>query len=84
MSALPKFTGGETSGALSMPISLNYQIQDPAGSIVVVGQTKYDQAEPMFTYTGAWWVDPPSTTGYPEQCRAAAARASWSVVPHEG
>ena len=84
VSALPKFTGAETSGALSLPISLNYQIQDPAGSIVVIGETKYDQADPMFIYTGAWWVDPPSAEGYPEQCRAAAARASWVKFPVKG
>lgn len=84
LTALPKFTGDETSGALSLPISLNYQMQDPNGSIVVVGETKYNQADPMFTYTGGWWVDPASAEGYPEECRATSSRASWVTFPMKG
>lgn len=77
IAALPQFTGSENSDIVHMPVTLAYQIEDPAGTIPVTGQVPYDQADPSFTYVGPWWVDPPTEGGYPETARACASRAAW-------
>lgn len=84
VTALPQFSGNETSGALSLPISLHYQVQDPLGNVGVTDEVRYDQADPKFIYTGAWWVDPASVDGYPVQVRAAGTRASWFTFEMKG